>query len=121
MDDGSYQNSINVLPDLSMYRYEKIFKLYKTGENQYFYNLMQSIFLPDKIDETVLMYMTMKSSEPWTMVSFKAYKTIELWWLILLTNKVYNPFEMPKEGTVIKLIKPEYIPIILKEINATLQ
>jgi hypothetical protein len=119
--DGSYQNNIKVLPDLNMYRYEKILKLYTTKDNQYFYNLIQSIFLPDKIDERVIFYMTMRKDEPWTMVSFNAYQTIELWWLILLTNKIYNPFETPKSGTVIKLIKPEYIPVILKEINASLQ
>jgi len=119
--DGSYQNNIKALPNLNMYRYEKIFKLYKTGNNQYFYNLMQSLFLPDKIDDTAISYITIKAGEPWTMVSFKAYKTIELWWLILLTNKLYNPFEVPKEGTVIKIIKPEYIPVVLKEINASLK
>jgi hypothetical protein len=119
--DGSYQNNIKALPDLNMYRYEKIFKLYKTSDNQYFYNIMQSLFLPDEIDDTVLTYITIKKNEPWTMVSFKVYKTIELWWLILLTNKLYNPFEVPKDGTVIKLIKPEYVSTVLKEINASLQ
>lgn len=119
--DGQYQNSIVSLPDLNMYRYEKIFKLYQTSNQQYFYNLIQSIFLPDNLDKRALFYLTIQQSQPWTMVSFNAYQTIELWWLILLTNKIFNPFEILQVGTVIKLIKPEYIPDILKEINASLQ
>jgi len=118
--DGQYQNSVTMLPDLNVYRYERIFKLYQTVDNQYFYNLLQSVFLPDKLDERAIFYLTIKKSEPWTMVSFNAYQTIELWWLILLTNKIFNPFELPKTGTVIKLIKPEYLPGVLKEINSAL-
>jgi hypothetical protein len=118
--DGQYQNSIASLPSLNMYRYEKIFKMYQTNDNQYFYNLVQSIFLPEKLDQRALFYLTIQQSQPWTMVSFNAYQTIELWWLILLINNIFNPFEQPKTGTTIKLIKPEYIPDILKEIDASL-
>jgi hypothetical protein len=118
--DGQYQNSINALPDLNIYRYEKIFKLYTTGDNQYFYNLLQSVFLPDNLDKRAVFYLTVKHQQPWTTISYNAYKTIELWWLILLTNKIYNPFKLPAAGTVIKIIKPQYIPDILKEINAAL-
>jgi hypothetical protein len=118
--DGDYQNNINSLPDLNVYRYEKIFKMYQTSNNQYYYNLLQSIFLPENLDDSVIFYITIKKSEPWTMVSFNAYQTIELWWLILLINGIYNPFELPKTGTVLKLVKPEFIPTILKEINKIL-
>jgi len=121
MDLGKYQNNIKALPNLNTNRYEKIFKLYTTADSQYFYNLIQSIYLPDQIDPRAIFYMTIKSSQPWTMVSFNAYKTIELWWLILLTNKVYNPFKIPKSGTVIKIIKPQFLPQILKEINDSLK
>jgi len=121
MADGAYQNSINQLPNLGIYRYENILKLYQTNDSQYFYNLIQSVFLPDALDERALTYMVIREAQPWTTISFKAYQTIELWWLILLTNKVYNPFETPKAGTTIKIIKPSYIPGILKDINSSLQ
>lgn len=117
---GQYQNKITALPNLNIYRYEKIFKMYQTADNQYFYNILQSVFLPDKLDERALFYLTVGKNQPWTSISFNAYQTIELWWLILLTNKIYNPFELPKAGSVIKIIKPDYIPDILKEINNAL-
>jgi len=118
--DGKYQNSIATLPKLGAYRYENILKMYQTSDKQYFYNLLQSIFLPEKLDERALFYLTIQKQQPWTTISFNAYKTIELWWLILLTNNLFNPFEMPAAGTVIKLIKPQYVPSILKDINAAL-
>jgi hypothetical protein len=118
---GQYQNNIAALPNLNIYRYEKIFKLYQTDNNQYFYNIIQSIFLPDKLDKRALFYITIQQQQPWTTISYNVYKTIELWWLILLTNKIYNPFKLPQVGTVVAVIKPEYIPDILKEINAKLQ
>jgi hypothetical protein len=117
---GQYQNNIYILPDLNIYRYEKIFKLYQTGNNQYFYNLIQSIFLPDQLDKRALFYVTVQKQQPWTTISYNAYKTIELWWLILLTNKIYNPFDYPATGTVLAVIQPQYIPDILKEINSSL-
>ena len=118
---GQYQNTISALPDLNIYRYEKILKLYQTGNSQYFYNLIQSVFLPDKLDKRALFYITVQQQQPWTTISYNAYKTIELWWLILLTNKIYNPFKLPSTGTVLAIIKLQYIPDILKEINASLQ
>jgi hypothetical protein len=118
---GQYQNNIAALPNLNIYRYEKIFKLYQTDNNQYFYNIIQSVFLPDELDKRALFYITVQKQQPWTTISYNVYKTIELWWLILLTNKIYNPFELPLAGTVLSVIKPEYIPDILREINAKLQ
>ena len=118
--DGQYQNSIPALPTLNTFRYERIFKLYTTTNNQYYYNLLQSIYLPDEIDDTKVFYLTVKQQLPWTMISYNAYGNIELWWLVMLTNKIYNPIKAPEVGTVIKLIKPEYIPSILKEISTAL-
>lgn len=118
---GQYQNNISALPNLNIYRYEKIFKLYQTDNNQYFYNIIQSVFLPDELDKRALFYVTVQKQQPWTTISYNVYRTIELWWLILLTNKIYNPFELPPTGTVLSIIKPEYIPDILREINSKLQ
>lgn len=114
--DGTYQNDVGILPILKNTRYENILKLYKTGQGQYYYNLLQSIFLPDKINEDYVYYQLISKKMPWTAVSFNAYKTIDLWWLICLTNKVYNPIKFPEEGTLIKVIKPEVVPPLLGEL-----
>ena len=118
--EGIYQNNVNTLPSLRITRYENIFKLYTTEQSQYYYNLIQSIYLPDQIDEEYIYYQAISQKMPWTMVSFNAYKTIDLWWLICLVNKIYNPIKSPSQGTVIKLIKQEYVSTVLNEIRNAL-
>jgi hypothetical protein len=118
--DGQFQNSIIDLPSLNSIRYENIFKLYKNKDNQYYYNLLQSLFLPDNIDETKIYNMLISSRMPWTTVSFNAYKTIELWWLVCLTNQIYNPVDFVKAGSSLKIIKTQYVPGIIYEIKNTL-
>jgi len=118
--DGQFQNLIVDLPSLKSIRYENIFKLYKNKDSQYYYNLLQSLYLPGSIDETKIYYMLISSRMPWTAVSFNAYKTIELWWLICLTNQIFNPVDFAKTGSSLKIIKTQYVPGIISEIKNTL-
>jgi len=117
---GNRQNTISDLPQLKTTRYENIFKLYKTGNSQYFYNLLQSVYLPDSIDDSLVYYQQVTQKMPWTVISFNAYKTIDLWWLICLTNKVFNPIKSPDTGTILKIIKPQYVPTVLNELKTAL-
>lgn len=119
--EGEFQSNITSLPFLKSYRYENIFKLYKTNKDQYYYNLLQSVFLPDKIDQDFIYYQLLSKTMPWTAVSFNAYKTIELWWLVCLTNKIYNPIKLPKENQLIKLIRPQYVPTVINEITRAIK
>jgi len=118
--EGDYQNSISSLPPLKTTRYENIFKLYKTEDNFYFYNLLQSIYLPENIDETTIYYQQATTKMPWTVISYNAYKTTDLWWLICLANNIFNPIKFPEEGSLIKIIKPQYVTQILNEISNNL-
>lgn len=118
---GKYQNQITTLPNLNRFRYERIFRMYTTNYSQYYYNLLQKIDLPSSIDETKIYYMVVKQSEPWTMISYKAYETIELWWLICLVNKIDNPLITPKSGQVIKVLRPQFLTNIFSEIDNLLK
>jgi len=117
---GLFQNQIKDLPVLNRYRYEKIFRVYKNNGTQYFYNIIQSLNLPDQIDETKIYYINAKQNEPWTSISFRAYKTIELWWLICLLNKIFNPLTFPDSGTALKVLRPQYLSEIFNEIENSL-
>jgi len=119
--EGEFQSQIANLPSLKSFRYENILKLYKTNVDQYYYNLIQSVFLPDKISEDYVYYQLITTKMPWTAVSFNAYKTIELWWLICLTNKVYNPVKFPDENKLIKIIKPQFVSTVINEINNSIK
>jgi hypothetical protein len=54
------------------------------------------------------------------MISFRAYRTIELWWLLCLINKIYNPLLFPASGTTLKVLRPQYLPELFNEIETQL-
>ncbi len=119
--DGTFQNNLATLPPLRSTRYENIFKLYVNDTGQYYYNLIQSVFLPEKINTDYIYYQQITNKMPWTIVSYNAYKTIDLWWLVCLTNNVYNPVKFPDKGTLIKVIRPQYVTSVLNEIKLALK
>lgn len=116
---GDFQNNIKDLPQLNSTRYENIFKVYKE-KDYYYYNLIQSIYLPSVIDDEKVFYMVISNRMPWTSISYNAYKTIDLWWLICLANNVFNPVEFAKAGTSIKIIKSIYVNDIIRDIRTFL-
>lgn len=117
---GKFQSQIKELPELSLYNYENIFLLYQTNNNQYYYNLLQSIYIDGELDQNKIFYMSVKEQLPWSIISYNAYGTTLLWWVIALVNKIYNPVISPEAGTVLKIIRPEYIPDVIREINLSL-
>ena len=111
--------SINItgLPLLGNNRYENIFKLYQNENKQFFYNLKKSITFPDDIDERYIDLFSLDRNVPWTVISYNIYGTIFLWWSITELNKISNPVILPKSGTVLKYIKPQYIKQIVSQIS----
>lgn len=118
---GQYPSNIKQIPQIPPIRYENIFRMYTTKDNQYYYNLLQSIYVSGEIDPFKIYYFPVKERLPWSNISFNAYGTIELWWLVCLVNKIYNPIIQPEVGTVLKIIRSEYVSDVLDEINNALQ
>jgi hypothetical protein len=118
---GKYQTQISELPTLPEVRYENIFRMYTTGQNQYYYNLLKGLYIDGKIDTAKIFYMPVKEFLPWSIISYNAYGNIELWWLIALINNVDNPIKTPTIGTVLKVVRSEYLPQILAEIKNILE
>lgn len=98
IDFGKSQNDIPDLVTLDFARYENIFKLYKDSNSIYFYNILNSIQVPDNIDKQYFYVVKINRKIPWTTISYEQYATIDLWWLICLINKIDNP---------IKFVEPE--------------
>ena len=115
MDTLKRQNSIPELPQLSNYRYENIFNVYQLDNGAFFYNINRTITIPDDIDKNAYYTTITNGRMPWTTISYRAYGTMYLWWLIAILNKVKTPLT-PPTGTI-KIIRPEYISTILSEIN----
>ena len=115
-DLEKYQNNITGLPSLDDTRYENIFKVAKS-DKFFFFNIIKKISIPDDIQSEVYIEVRVNSKQPWTTLSNRIYGNQNLWWLICLTNKIYNPINNPEVGQVYKVIKPEYISTILQEIK----
>ena len=115
---GEYQNNIAALPSLTDYRYENIFKMYQQKNGGYYYNILNKVTIPDNIDKNVYYTIVVNEKIPWTTVSYTAYGTIDLWWLIVILNKIKDPTQVPS-GTI-KILKPEYVRLVISDILNTL-
>lgn len=119
---GEYQNNIPSLSSLDISSYERIFKVFEakdTNKNFYFYNILKKIELPTNIDDEYLAFYNVKSNLPMTILSYKLYGDMKLWWLIYLLNKqeLGNNIFVVQGGTQIQYIKPEIIPTVLQQIT----
>jgi hypothetical protein len=119
---GSYQKDIYTLEQLSDYRYENFFKIYATEDQQYYYNLLSfSVYFLDELNDSTYYEITINKSMPWTAISYNEYRTMDLWWLIMLVNKIYNPLEFPKAGTKLKILLPDFVKKIITKLKDELK
>lgn len=119
---GQYQNNIPELQELELFRYENIFKVYTTGDKQFFhYNIVKNIKVPSNLNEQVYTVTTLNESVPLTTLSFKHYGTTHLWWLICLLNGIQDPFDTSYRNKEIKILKKEYVRPVLDYIKQQAQ
>ena len=116
---GAFQNDIDALEDLEDIRYENIFKVY-IKDKKYFYNLLKRVSLSSDINNTSYDMVQVQLDTSWPILSYKVYNTTYLWWIIAAVNNIINPLEGVSGGTVIKIIKPNYVRLLLEEINEEL-
>jgi hypothetical protein len=102
-------------------RYENIFNMYevtnKNGDPYVFYNILTKVSIPKDLDSTVYEYYRIDSEIPLTTLSYRLYNTQHLWWLILATNNIKNPVKLITGGSVLKVIKKDYLDIIFNAIK----
>jgi hypothetical protein len=119
---GDYQSENPSLPQLNEYQYENFFRMYLTENAQYFYNLQSfTVYFLDELDPLTYYEIDVVKSLPWTAISYNEYRTIDLWWLIAVVNKIYNPLEFPKAGSKLKILYPEYVRSVITKISNEIQ
>jgi len=118
---GPLRKDIKILGDNPEVSYENIFRVYSTENsnesNFLFYNLLNIIYLPSELQTGPYYTITVTRLMPWTAISYNEYRTIDLWWLIVVANNISNPVQYPVPGTQLKIIRPEYVPNIINEIQ----
>lgn len=121
---GLFREDIEILPKLQQNSYENIFRMYpaEDSKNKFlYYNLLNSVYIPTPLQNDTYYTITTQRIMPWTVISYDEYKTINLWWLIVLANNISNPIKYPPAGTVLNIIKPSYVPTIIDNISQQLR
>jgi hypothetical protein len=102
-------------------RYENIFNMYQfdtdNKDTYVFYNILSKISIPANLDSNIYEYYIVDAEMPLTNLSYKFYKTQHLWWLIMITNGIKNPVKLINSGSVIKIIKPDYLGSVYSSIK----
>lgn len=102
----------------SAFAMERIFNLYKQqGAKHFYYNILNRVDFPDNISPTTFTTYHVKPSETWTLISYKFYARIDLWWIIAAYNKIDDTFTPISPGTVLKVPTPVMIRTIIDDIK----
>lgn len=122
---GVFREDIAALAQLPQNSYENIFRMYPTEDTStkpfLYYNLLNSIYIPTPLQPDTYYTITLNRIMPWTVISYDEYKTMNLWWLIVLANNIFNPIMYPPAGTRLNIIKPSFVPAIINNINVQLK
>ena len=102
-------------------RYENIFNMYQfvndNGDTYAFYNILSKVAFPSNLDDSVFEYRSVQAEIPLTTLSYNIYNTQHLWWLIMTVNNIRNPVKLLQPGSIIKIVKLDYIDSILNSLK----
>lgn len=117
-NDLVINGDLNESKSLDKYDFANVFEVINKGEKSYF-NLCKVVkFNSDEIDESMVDYYEVLENDTWTIISYKFYKTIKLWWLICKFNEIENPFDKIETGTIIKIPNNDLMNAILSIIKS---
>ena len=89
------------------------------GFDRYLVNRGMYISADNVSPQMVTMY-EVKDNDTYTKISFAFYGTIDLWWLVCKVNGIVNPFDTLNTGTVLRVLKREYVNgIVYPAMDAT--
>lgn len=118
---GMYRKSIPYLPEVDEFSFESFLRMYLTKDNQFYYNLLTSnIVIDGELDPASYYTVTITKRIPWTTIAYNEYRNMNMWWVILITNKISNPVEFPKPGTTLKILYPRFVRYVIDQINNSL-
>lgn len=110
-------NQIQDLPKISIENFENIFNVYKDENGMYYYNLLQTIVFPENLPQNLFEDYVVKQEDSWPRISYETLNNVNLWWVILLANKINDPTSLPKPGTIIKIPIVEVVREILMQMR----
>lgn len=112
-----FQNSITDLPKLKNDNYANIFNIYTDEDDRYFYNLLQTIDLPNDLPEGYYGIYNAVYGDTWPLVSYKIYRSPNLWWLVVAANNIINPTSQPQPGQQIKFLRTRFASLVISQLT----
>lgn len=102
-------------------RYENIFNMYQfntsNNDTYVFYNILSKISIPTGLDPIVYQLYEVDSQIALTSLSHKLYGSQHLWWLIMILNNLKNPVKLIESGSIIKIIKSDYLDLVFDSLQ----
>jgi len=95
--------------------YSKLFDIHTDSNGLGFLNLYDSIIIGDNINPDFYSDYYFSDGDDFYSLANKFYENHRLWWIILLVNRIDNPFEFT--GGLIKIPNQSLINIILDALN----
>ena len=121
---GFFRKDTSLFSEIPENSYENIFRIYTSkyfsDKEFYFYNILNSVYIPKDVPPAYYYTITINRLLPWTAISYNEYRTMNLWWLICAVNQISNPVRYPVPGTQLKIIRPEFVRTILDNIKTQL-
>ena len=116
VDDSFYDITNRKMNNLSQL---KLFNIFNDYDDTKFMNIFKSYSVDDNVKTNIVYYDTYEvgHDEWWENISNKIYGTPYLWWVIALINNVSNPFEELEVGDSIKILKSDFLYILMKDIE----
>ena len=112
------KNSSEYGEPLTRYNFAKYFEVIPFEEGPIF-NLHKGLIVKniDYIPKAYYDSYQITEGDQWTLISYKFYGSIELWWAICKFNQINDPLFMPDVGTYIKIPKKEIVLQIIEQIQ----
>jgi hypothetical protein len=84
-----------------------------------FMNIFRSYILNDEVFTETAMYNTYKvgNGEFWENIAWNLYENPYVWWILAILNNILNPFEDLEDGQIIKVLRPDFIYTLVKDLE----
>lgn len=110
------RNKIKELKKINSNFYENIFNVYQE-DGFYYYNLYNTVSIDtENIDPNLYTEHIFSIGDYWTLLSYKYYGTVNLWWILCVANNIQNPLDLPEVGTKLKILNSEVVSDIIQSI-----
>lgn len=113
---------IQDIPEIfsSSFRFENYFNIYENDNGTRFFNLLKNISIFPATNSEIEEEYTVTSTDTWYSIAHRYYNNMNLWWILCLYNKETNPFKKFDSNNVIKVLKPNYVGLVLSELRKDL-